>query len=139
MNQVKNYQTKQKQVILDLLQKNHNLHMTAEQILTALKNEQTPVGKATLYRYLDTLIEQGEVKKYILDNMHSCYQYIGNESTSHQVYHLMCNLCGKVIHVDDLNLVGLNNKIKKTCDFEIDPSKVVFYGICKECMKHEKN
>lgn len=134
MNQVRNYQTKQKLVILDFLQRHINEHMTADVILNMLKDENTPISKATLYRFLDNLIEIGEVKKFNIDNTSSCYQYIG-EGTKHDVYHLLCNTCGKVMHVDNSSIEKLNDKIEKSCDFKIDQSRTVFYGICKECMK----
>lgn len=134
MNSVKNYHTKQKVIILDLLQRNQSVHLTVEQMLTILKNEQTPVAKTTLYRFLETMIEQGEVQKYNLDNMTSCYQYVGNEKV-HNHYHLKCNSCGKITHVDDPNINKINNKIEKSCDFKIDQSRTVFYGICKECQE----
>ncbi len=136
MNQVRNYQTKQKYVILDFLKRNSCEHMTAEFILAALKRENTPVSKATLYRFLDRLVSKNEVKKYNVDNISSCYQYIGNNNY-HKVYHLLCNSCGKIIHVDNGEITKLNNKIEKSCEFEIDQTKTVFYGKCKECMKHE--
>lgn len=134
MNSVKSYHTKQKVIILDLLQKNKSIHMTVEQMLTTLKNEHTPVGKTTLYRFLDTMIECGEVKKYTLDNMTSCYQYIGNEKVNNH-YHLKCNCCGKITHVDDPYINKMNVKIEKKCDFKIDQSRTVFYGLCKECQE----
>lgn len=134
MNSVKNYQTKQKMIILEFLQRNQNNHLTADQILKALNEENTPVGKATLYRFLDSMIESGEVKKYHLDEVASCYQYIGETAESiHLLYHLKCNLCGKILHVDDSTIEKMNHKIEKNCDFKIDQTKTVFYGICKEC------
>ncbi len=134
MNSAKIYQTKQKIIILDLLQRNQQNHMTVEQMLTILKDEQTPVGKTTLYRYLETMIENGVVQKYTLDNATSCYQYIGENKCCHG-YHLKCNACGKIVHVDDPNINKMNNKIEKISEFKIDQSKTVFYGLCRECQE----
>ena len=137
MNSTRNYHTKQKVIILDLLQRNQSVHMTVEQMLNILREEQTPVGKATLYRFLDSMIEQGEVQKYSIDNNTSCYQYVG-ENHKHDTYHLMCNSCGKVTHIDNPNITKMNTKIEKQCEFKIDQSKTVFYGICRECQEDEK-
>lgn len=137
MNSTRNYNTKQKEIILDLLQRNQSIHMTVEQMLSTLREEQTPVGKTTLYRYLDSLIELGEVQKYNIDNTTSCYQYIGDHHP-HDTYHLMCNSCGKITHIENPNITKINTKIEKQCDFKIDQSKTVFYGICKECQEDEK-
>ena len=108
MNNVKNYQTKQKVIILDLLQRNQSVHLTVEQMLTILKNEETPVGKTTLYRFLESMIEQGEVQKYTLDNMTSCYQYIGGDEV-HNHYHLKCNCCTQIFYF--LELLSFHEKL----------------------------
>lgn len=136
MNSVKNYQTKQKVIILDLLQRNQSVHLTVEQMLNILKEEETPVGKTTLYRFLETMIDSGEVQKFNLDNITSCYQYVGTDKV-HNHYHLKCNICGKITHVDDPCINRMNNKIEKNCDFKIDQSRTVFYGICKECQENK--
>ena len=137
MNSTRVYHTKQKNIILELLQRNHDNHMTAEQMLSTLKDEQTPVSKATLYRFLDCMVENGEVKKFNLDNSPSCYQYVGDRSDQCS-YHLKCNCCGKVFHVDDTVIKKMNNKIEKNCDFKIDKDRTVFYGICGSCNKNEE-
>ena len=71
-----------------------------------------------------------------LDNITSCYQYVGTDKV-HNHYHLKCNICGKITHVDDPCINRMNNKIEKTCDFKIDQSRTVFYGICKECQENK--
>ena len=53
MNSCKNYQTRQKTAIFALLKEHPEMHLTAEQMLTILKDENTPVSKTTLYRFLD--------------------------------------------------------------------------------------
>jgi len=137
VNQVKNYNTKQKQSILDLLIENASCHMTAEEILLKLKEKSTPVSKATLYRYLDLLIAAGAVKRYSSGQNKGCFQYVeGN--CSDNVYHLLCSKCGKLIHIDNLDLTTINNKIKKDFDFLVDDSKIVFYGKCRECAKQDE-
>ena len=137
MNSTRVYHTKQKDIILDLLQKNHENHMTAEQMLSTLKEAQTPVSKATLYRFLDLMVEHGEVKRFNIDNSPSCYQYIGQHEDECS-YHLKCNSCGKVIHVEDNSFNRINNKIEKNCDFKIDKDKTVFYGICGSCSNKDE-
>ena len=138
MNQTRNYQTKQKLIIYNFLKEHSNDHMTAEFILSALKDENNPVSKATLYRFLDYMIESGEVRKYNIDNLKSCYQYVG-DSNNQSIYHLLCNTCGRVFHVDNNEIDILNNQIEKNRGFKIDQSKTVFYGICKECQDNEKS
>ena len=138
MNGCKNYNTKQKSIILDSIRNNQEQHYTADELLDILKQNNTPVGRATLYRYLDFLVQIGEVKRfYIEEGMGACYQNAGGNCHDH--HHLKCNNCGKLLHAD-LNAMSLvNEQIKKVLNFEVDCSRLVFYGLCEECQneKHD--
>lgn len=136
MNNAKIYQTKQKSYILNLLTQNKDNHMTAEQMLDILKQSDTPVGKATLYRFLDILVENGTIKRYNLDNGSYCYQYVDEHAHEcRQLYHLRCNVCGQIFHTDDETIKKMNGKIEKELDFKIDQTKTIFYGTCKKCQQ----
>ncbi len=138
MNSCKSYSTKQRSVILDKMMLNKNHQYTAEELLHTLKNDNTPVGKATLYRYLDHLVQTGEVKKFFKnDNIACFYQYVGKHCDEH--YHLKCSDCGKIIHLELKQINTLNNKIKKDYGFSVEPSSVILYGVCEECKKEVRN
>jgi Fur family ferric uptake transcriptional regulator len=138
MNSCKSYSTKQRSVILDKLRDNKDHQYTADELLTTLKSDNTPVGKATLYRYLDHLVQTKEVKKFINDDNVAClYQYVGKHCDEH--YHLKCRMCGKLIHLNLKSVSSLNNKIKKNYGFSIETSSVVLYGMCDECNKEVTN
>lgn len=136
MHNCKGYNTKQRAIILDNIKENQNNHYTADELLDLLKANKTPVGRATLYRYLDYLVQTGEVKRfYIEEGMGACYQYAGHNCEDH--YHLKCNNCGKLLHVDAKDINALNNKIQKQYGFSVDLSRVVLYGKCTECKTGE--
>ena len=91
----RNYHTKQRSIILDLLKANQDRHLTAEEMLELFNQNQTPVSKATLYRYLDMLVSQNAVRKFIIDNQPSAgYQYIEEGDYCHEHFHLKCLECG---------------------------------------------
>ena len=80
--QIKGYNTKQKNIIVDMLKKNKNRHLTADEMLKILDEMDSPVSKATLYRFLDVLVSTGDLRKYItLEGEKACYQYIDEEAT----------------------------------------------------------
>lgn len=141
MNNIK-YNTKQRSIILDLLISNSEKHLTADEMLELLKSNNTPVGKATLYRYLDMLVSVGEVRKYLLEERSSaCFQYIDNEHKCQEHYHLKCLDCGKLIHFECEPLDKTAAEIDQKYHFVIDISKVIFYGQCMECYDrvHQEN
>ena len=80
MEHAKSYNTKQKEYILSYLKKHKDVYLTADEILYGLNKKEEVVSRATLYRYLDCLVEQSIVKKILFQNeTKASYQYI--EST----------------------------------------------------------
>lgn len=131
----KGYNTKPRAIILDILQSSREKHLTAEGILDLLKVNQTPVGRATLYRYLDHLVQTGEVKKYFIgEGVSACYQYDDEDEDSRH-YHLRCSQCGKLFHAKIKNVDKFKETIKNECGFLVDLPRTIVYGICEECFK----
>lgn len=132
------YKTRQKENVLDFLIRCKDRHVNVREIEIFLAGEGTPVGTATIYRRLDELVAQGLVRRYILDGKTgACYQYIENNNVCHEHFHLKCNKCGRLIHIDCNFLSGINEHILEHHGFCVDPSQTVFYGICEDCRKQE--
>lgn len=128
------YKTKQREIILDLLKDNNERHLTADEVILHLREQNTPVGKATVYRYLDCLVEQGIIRRYIVpEGKGSCYQYIAENTACHKHYHFKCEKCGRLFHVECEYLDGIAEHVYNDHRFQIDNSKTVYYGICGEC------
>ncbi len=126
--------TRQRQVILDCLKNLADRHITADELTEQVHKKAPNIGRATIYRYLNQLHEEGAVKKYALpDGAGFCWQYIGEHSQCHSHYHLKCNLCGTVTHLESEILDNLSAALKKTDGFEIDEGDTVFYGKCANC------
>ena len=132
------YNTKQRERILEYLKKNKNKNTTADDILTYFKNSSEPIGKATVYRYLNRLVEENVVKKYMLEEKNcSCYQYIEGEHCEEH-YHLKCEKCEKIIHLECEEIEEIQNHILKEHNFQLDKNKTILYGICKSCQEKLK-
>ena len=132
------YHTKQSACVLEILEKNQERHLTAEEIYWLLKSSDTPVGQTTVYRQLDKLVRLGKVRKFARgDSDGACYQLVpvGMPCQSH--FHLKCTSCGKLFHADCEFLEQLGAHIAKEHQFTIDPSKTVFYGLCADCAKEK--
>lgn len=128
------YNTKQRELILDFLSSSRDKHIKADEIIEYLKNSDTPVGKSTVYRYLDALVEQNIIRKYTIeDGIGACYQFIENNKACSEHYHLKCSNCGELFHVSCEFMDEINEHIYKEHGFKVDSSKTVFYGICNKC------
>lgn len=134
MNTATSYKTKQRDQILDCLIKNKDRHITADEIRIALIEEKSSVGKTTVYRYLDKLVSQGIVRKYLVEGGKSaCYQYMERNDVCNSHFHLKCIDCGQLFHLECDYLGELDTHIRDHHDFYVDNSKTVLYGHCGAC------
>lgn len=133
------YNTKQKEILLDYLISNKNKHVNVQTISAYMAEKGSPLGTATIYRRLDKLVEQGVVRKYVIDGKTgACYQYIDDEDGCCNHFHLKCVRCEKLLHIDCGHLTGISEHIAEHHGFIVDSSKTVFYGLCAECAGSEK-
>lgn len=127
------YKTRQREFILDFLIENKQRHLSADDVVDYLRAEGSPVGKSTVYRYLDRLVGLGTVRKYLLEEGKSaCYQYCEGDGC-HCHFHLKCTCCGALIHVECDYLVGVAAHVFEHHGFQIDNTKTVLYGRCQDC------
>lgn len=137
MNNISGYKTKQRSLILDILIENKSDHITAETLLEILKGRGETVGKSTIYRYLDKLVAEGKVRKFVIGEGNSaCYQYTSSDECSKH-YHLKCTACGKLIHTECGFLNDVYAHVETEHNFKVDTSKTVFYGLCENCLKKD--
>lgn len=130
------YKTRQKEAILSFFKENSNRHLTAADIINQINSTGENIGTATVYRYLDRLVEKGTIRKYFVDEkLGACYQYNEDNRECGHHFHLKCIECGKLIHLDCSHLQSISDHIFSEHDFVIDNSRTVFYGRCKNCEK----
>ena len=126
------YNTKQKQLIFDLLKNNSEIQFTCDEISDSLKKVGTPVGKATLYRHLDKLCYDGFVRKYF-DSKSATYQFVDKKMNCDEHMHLKCTYCGKLVHLGCEFMSTVSEHIKEHHNFKVDNSKTVILGVCDHC------
>ena len=123
------YQTKHRLEVINCLKENEDKHLTIEEI-SKLLNGSVPL--ATLYRIIDSLLNEGTIRKYSIDNnTPSCYQLANNDE--HRHFHLVCSKCGKIIHLSCHEVDHLLKHIDEEHDFCVDVTKVNLYGLCSTC------
>ena len=119
---VESRQTRQKKILEEERLK-LNTFYSAEHLFENVSKIDKKLGIATIYRYLKTLREKGEVYTYMCDgkNIYS------NNKTNH--CHFICEKTGKTIHFEVDNIDFLKNKIPG----EISSFSLEVRGICKDC------
>lgn len=129
------YRTKQGQALLDYLQTLGGAHVSANEIAVAMPGK---IGLTTVYRQLEKLVEQGQVRKYTTEGEAACYQYVGEGSCCRDHYHMMCAACGKLIHVECEEMDRLAEHLYAHHGFRTDPLRTALYGTCRECLEREE-
>ena len=135
MKTVTTYHTKQREIIESYINSFDGNHFTVDSLCAELLKNGETVGRTTVYRCLEKLCGDSTLRKYHKGLGESaCYQYIDGEHCSEH-FHLKCECCGSLIHIecDELNLISAH--IKEHHNFNINPLKTVFYGVCESCAK----
>jgi Fur family ferric uptake transcriptional regulator len=130
-----NYHTRQGQCILDYMKSLGGSHITVNQIVRHFEDTEEAVGQTTVYRHLEKLTAEGLIRKYVLhDGKSACYQYINEEKHCREHFHLKCEHCGILIHVDCDFLNEIARHLLRKHHFQINMLQTVFYGTCKKCL-----
>ena len=131
--------TPQRRSIVDTIIKNEGKHLTAEEIYDEVKRDCPEIGLATVYRTILLLEELNVISRLDLNDGCSRYEIVHSDET-HRHHHLICNICHKVMEVQDDLLEELENNIEDNYKFKILDHSVKFYGICEECenKKHDE-
>lgn len=132
-----NYNTKQREAILAHIASLKGAHVTVNQIVQHFEDGNFSIGQTTIYRHLERLVQEGAVKKYLLDGIiGACYQYIEREDDNwNEHYHLKCGECGELLHVRCDYVDGITSHIAENHDFQVDTNRTIFYGRCSNCRK----
>ncbi len=133
MKQV-NYKTKQKTAIMQCIEGMADKHFTIDSLCEALFKNGETVGRTTVYRFVERLSNEGILRKFVMPQGESCcYQYVGEYNHCHEHFHLKCEKCGSLIHMDCDELDDLIAHIKSHHGFCLNPLKTIIYGICEGC------
>ncbi|MBR6568364.1 MAG: transcriptional repressor [Clostridia bacterium] len=128
------YNTKQKKLISEFFEGNTEKQFTCDEISEALKIKGTPVGKTTVYRYVEKLVNEGKIRKITGGISKSAlYQYIDEDMNCNSHMHLKCLKCGEFFHLGCDFLNSVNDHIYEHHRFRVDNSKSVLYGLCEKC------
>ncbi len=130
------YKTKQREILLSYLRNAPRGHVTAGDVCEHFRRQGKPVGQSTVYRQLESLVDEGILNKYLIDGASpACFEYVGAESHSgpDTCFHCKCEKCGKLIHLHCEELEEIRAHLLAGHSFALDPLRTVFYGLCENC------
>ena len=129
-----------KEILKIFVEHSERHHMSAEDVYSILRENDSEIGLATVYRALDLLSDLGILVR--MDFGDGCARYELNtaDPTIHHHHHLICLNCKKVIEFEEDLLEMLEAYIEKKSGFQIVNHEVKFFGYCSDCrVKGELN
>ena len=134
------YQTKQKQSVLQCLKANSDRALTADELTALLHDAGAQIGKTTVYRCLDKLVGGGLVRRFSAGRGQSAtFQLMEQHQNCGEHLHLKCSGCGRFIHLDCDVMADVNDHVLEHHGFWIDNRKSLLFGLCKDCLEKEKS
>ena len=131
------YKTKQREILLEYFETMSGVHVTAGDVCEYLRSHGASIGQSTVYRQLESLVDEGIIKKYIIDgNSPACFEYVAPDSheDAEVCFHCKCEKCGKLIHLHCDEMEEMQAHLYAEHKFKVDPIRTVFYGLCDRCI-----
>ena len=110
--------------ILEVLEKNSNHHLSAEDIYRILIDQKEEVGVATIYRVLSQFEESGIVEKHDFKGGKARYEQSPDEHHDH----LIDINSGEIIEFVDKNIEKLQHEVAKKLGYKLVDHKLELYG-----------
>ncbi len=104
-------------------------HITADNLVELIRQEQPGIGRMSVYRTLELLSELGLIRPVYQGT--GAAHYILLEDGHH--HHLVCSSCDKVFEFDDCVLQEIESHISQVYNFEIQGHLLEFFGRCPDC------
>ncbi len=123
-NNVKTRNTKQKDTVIAVFSAMRN-HPTAEMVCDEVAKTDATIGRATVYRILNSLVKSGiAIKVPVYDGADRF------DITVRPHSHAKCRVCGGVI---DITAEQKLPRVSESFGFVIEGGAVLYYGFCAGC------
>jgi len=116
--------------ILDILENNTDLHMTAEEVYRSLLESGEDIGLATVYRVLTQFEAAGLVKRHNFEGGSAVFEL--DDGGHHD--HIVCLECGRVEEFVDEVIEDRQKAIADNLGYKISDHSLILYG---SCARHE--
>ena len=103
--------------------------VTAQLLWESLRRRHPGLGRATVFRTLETLVAAGVARRLEQDG--HVYGYVACRPGHH--HHLACSSCGRVEEIGESYIAPVAERVSRDLGFMIDDARLDFYGRCARC------
>jgi Fur family ferric uptake transcriptional regulator len=123
--------TPQRDLIAEVLER-AGRPLTAQELWTTVSEKEPSIGRATVFRTLQSLQEAGIVEHLTLAANQVGYLLCGSPEHHH---HLVCQRCGRVEDLGEQDVKPFLAKVERMHRFTADHSSFSIYGTCAACQE----
>ena len=120
-------QTVQKEIIRNAVANMHN-HPTAEAVYEAVATRHPRISKATVYRNLNQMAQDGAILRVPVPNGADCFDF-----NIRKHYHIRCEVCSCIFDAEAPYREELDHLPRQSSGCEITGHSILFYGVCPQC------
>lgn len=133
--------TTERETIVEEVFASHE-HFDADELILRLsqRTDGRRVGRATVYRTLESLVSAGLLRKVARANDREIYEH---DYGYPQHDHLICNKCGRLIEFENSILTQILEEVASEHKFAMTGHRLEVHGLCSTCsrpptMRHRK-
>ena len=115
-------------IAMSLFESEH--HLSVDDLADRLRGRGEHVGKATIYRTLNLLVQAELARELDFGEGFKRYEHQAGEARHD---HLICTGCSKVIRFSRVALDELQEQIATEYGFGVQSRRLKIYGLCNEC------
>ena len=109
-------------------------HFDVEELHRGLRNKDSKVSKASIYRALPLFIDCGLVREVDFSDGHWHYEHIYGHA--HHC-HLRCLGCGEILEFEEPRLMLLEEHLARQYGYHIKGHQLQVHGYCAACQESE--
>jgi len=128
--------TNQRRLVTDIFFRSGG-HLSIEDLLSKVREQDPKVGYATVYRTLRLLAECELANvRHFGDGV---TRYELRDEGEHHHDHLICVVCAKIVEFEDEAIEVLQDRVAERYGFRLRSHKHELYGMCPECQAKDKS
>ena len=106
--------------------------LSAQEIEDTLRAGDRKVGRATIYRVLDELVELGLLGKVEIGDGVTRFESVYPDGAEHH-HHFVCVNCGRLIPFVDDELERVVRRVSRREGFAVEAHDITLRGYCRDC------
>lgn len=127
--------TRPRREVADLVGTRHG-HFTAADLVEEARRRDRRIGRATVFRALDTFASLGVIERLDLPSGEHAYVTCEPEPGHH--HHVICGTCGRATEVEGCDVLALAPTVERQTGYRLNTHRMELYGTCPECRARER-